>query len=137
MFTGIWYGPIMCKVESSTRVHPGGVPEDPPEDHGKWVYSLKAMDWGDEYAFPAGEQTDLGFETETALNLWELGNDTSTQYGIPVESLPGTFELKPVPNGAYVMAWTSTAKPDTQEFNLVVFQYPNQFDGTCIDEETP
>ena len=89
------------------------------------------MEWGDEYAFPTGAQTNPGFETETALNLWELGNDTSTQYGVTVADLPGDFELKPVPDGAYVMAWTSTAKLDTQNFDLVVFQYPNQFDGDC------
>jgi len=129
MFTGIWYGPIMCKVESSTRVYPDG--EDDGVDRGKWVYSIKSMDWGDEYAFPAGVQTDPGFESTTALNLWELGNDATTQYGITVANLPGDYELKPVPNGAYVMAWTSTAKPDTQDFQLVVFQYPNQFDGDC------
>lgn len=129
MFTGIWYGPIMCKVESSTRVYPDG--EDDGVDRGKWVYSIKSMDWGDEYAFPAGVQTESGFESTTALNLWELGNDATTQYGITVANLPGTYELKPVPDGAYVMAWTSTSKPDTQDFELVVFQYPNQFDGDC------
>ena len=129
MFTGIWYGPIMCKVESSTRVYPDG--EDDGVDRGKWVYSIKSMDWGDEYAFPDGSQSDPGFESTTALNLWELGNDATTQYGITVANLPGTYELKPVPDGAYVMAWTSTSKPDTQDFQLVVFQYPNQFDGAC------
>ncbi len=129
MFTGIWYGPIICKVESSTRVYPGG--DNDGVDRGKWVYAIKAIDWGDEYAFPTGSETDPGFESTTALNLWELDNDATTQYGITVANLPGTYELKPVPDGAYVMAWTSTAKPDTQDFQLVVFQYPNQFDGAC------
>jgi len=129
MFTGIWYGPIMCKVESSTRVYPGGV--DDGVDRGKWVYSIKAMNWGDEYSFPTGSQTDPGFESTKALNLWELNNDNVTQYGVTVAGLPGDFELKPVPDGSFVMAWTSTSKPDTQGFKLVVFQYPNQFDGDC------
>ena len=129
MISGIWKGPIPCKVESSTRVYPGG--DNDGVDRGKWVYTIKAIDWGDEYAFPTGARTDAGFESSTALNLWELGNDATTQYGITVANLPGDYELKPVPAGAYVMAWTSAAKPDTQDFRLCIFQYPNQFDGDC------
>ena len=129
MISGIWKGPIPCKVESSTRVYPGG--DNDGVDRGKWVYTIKAIDWGDEYAFPTGSRTDAGFESSTALNIYELGNDATTQYGITVSTLPGTYELKPVPDGAYVMAYVSPAAKDDQDFRLCIFQYPNQFDGAC------
>jgi hypothetical protein len=129
MISGTWYGPIMCRVEAATRVYPGGV--DDGVDRGKWVYTVKAIDWPDEYAFPTASRVDSGFESTSALNLWELNNDATTQYGITVSSLPGEFELQPVPIGAFVMVWSASAKPDTQGFRLALFTYPNQFDGTC------
>ncbi|MCP4889293.1 MAG: hypothetical protein GY904_22100 [Planctomycetaceae bacterium] len=129
MFTGTWYGPIFCKVISSERIYPDGV--DDGVDRGKWSYAVTSMDFGDEYAFPAGADTNPAFTFLNAMNIWELNNDETTQYGVTVEDLPGDFELKPVPNGAYVMVWTRNAKSDTQGFELCLFQYPNQFDGDC------
>jgi hypothetical protein len=129
MFTGTWYGPIFCKVISSERIYPGGV--DDGVDRGKWSYQVTSMDFGSEYAFPAGVDTNPAFTFLNAMNIWELNNDETTQYGVTVADLPGDFELKPVPNGAYVMVWTSHAKSDTQGFELCLFQYPNQFDGEC------
>ena len=69
--------------------------------------------------------------SESAFNLWELNNDNVTQYGVTVAGLPGDFELKPVPVGAFVMAWNTNSKPDSQGFTLTIFTYPNQFDGDC------
>jgi hypothetical protein len=61
-----------------------------------------------------------------------LNNDNVTQYGVTVAGLPGDFELKPVPIGAFVMVWSASAKPDTQGFTAyALFTYPNQFDGDC------
>ena len=131
MITGVWYGPIMCRVEAATPVYPGGVPGTPPEELGKWVYTVKAIDWPDEYAFPTQARSESGFESATALNIWELNNDETTQYGITVETLPGGFNLQSVPIGAFVMVWSASAKPDTQGFRLALFQYPNQFNGEC------
>jgi hypothetical protein len=141
MITGVWYGPIMCRVEAATRVYPGG--EDDGIDRGKWVYTLTSMEWGTpdssdppvtviSYPFPkTSAQTNPGFSTVSAFNLWELSNDDVTQYGITVSSLPGEFELQPVPIGAFVMAWNTTSKPDPQGYVLTLFTYPNQFNGTC------
>mgnify|MGYP003627201705 FL=1 len=121
----------MCRVEAATPVYPGGVPSRPPQELGKWVYTVKAIDWPDEYAFPTQARAESGFESTSALNIWELSNDATTQYGVTVSTLPGTYELKPVPVGAFVMVWASSAKPDIQGFRLALFQYPNQFDGAC------
>tara|TARA_R110002126_G_scaffold289769_1_gene445450 strand:+ start:3699 stop:4088 length:390 start_codon:yes stop_codon:yes gene_type:complete len=129
MITGIWYGPIMCKVDSATRVYPGGI--DDGLDRGKWVYALTSMEWGEEFPFPSTAQAEPGYVTGSAFNLWELNNDETTQYGITVANLPGGFELKPVPVGAYVMAYNTNSKTDPQGFTLTVFTYPNQFDGDC------
>ena len=129
MITGVWYGPIMCRVESATRVYPGGI--DDGIDRGKWVYALTSMAWAEEFPFPSAAQTDPGYVTESALNLWELNNDETTQYGIAVADLPSGFELKPVPVGAFVMAYNTNSKPDPQGFTLTIFTYPNQFDGDC------
>tara|TARA_R110000751_G_scaffold62935_1_gene130301 strand:- start:604 stop:963 length:360 start_codon:yes stop_codon:yes gene_type:complete len=119
----------MCRVELATRVYPGGV--DDGVDRGKWVYTVKAIDWPDEYAFPTASRVDSGFDSTSALNIWELGNDNVTQYGVTVAGLPGDFELKPVPIGAFVMVWSASAKPDTVGHRLALFTYPNQFDGDC------
>jgi hypothetical protein len=129
MITGVWYGPIMCRVESATRVYPGGI--DDGIDRGKWVYALTSMAWAEELAFPSAAQTNPGYVTESAFNLWELNNDNVTQYGVTVAGLPGDFELKPVPIGAFVMAYNTNSKPDPQGFTLTIFTYPNQFDGAC------
>ena len=130
MITGVWYGPIMCRVESATLVYPDAeVPDG--VFRGKWVYALKSMKWGTEYPFPSESQPEPGYSTESAFNLWELNNDAAIQYGVTIANLPDGFELKPVPVGAFVMAWNSTSKPDLQGFTLTLFTYPNQFDGSC------
>ena len=131
MISGTWYGPIMCRVELATPIYPGGVPGRPPQELGKWVYTVKAIDWPDEYEFPTQARTESGFESTSALNLWELSNDATEHFGIQVSTLPSDFALEPVPIGAFVMVWASSAKPDTQGFRLALFQYPNQFNGTC------
>ena len=119
----------MCRVELATRVYPGGV--DDGVDRGKWVYTVKAIDWPAEYAFPTASRVDSGFESTSALNLWELSNDATEHFGIQVSTLPDGFALDPVPIGAFVMVWSASAKPDTQGFRLALFTYPNQFNGTC------
>ena len=61
------------------------------------------------------------------INLYEQGNTSSSHMGINPTLLPGTYELKPIPNdtilpGTYVSA---------QDADFIVLLWPNQFDGTC------
>ena len=47
--------------------------------------------------------------------------------GINPALLPGTYELKPIPNNAIVIGTYVSA----QDADFIVLLWPNQFDGTC------
>ena len=97
-------------------------------DIGKWEYTVIAVyptmsSDADEVEWTDSDQSAF----YGALNLYEQANTTTVHMGITVANLPGTFELKPIPDesivpGVYVSA---------QNFDGVFIWYPNQFDGAC------
>ena len=62
-----------------------------------------------------------------AINLLEQGNTATVQMGITISTLPGTYELKPIPNNAIVSGTYLSA----QNVDFIVLSWPNQFDGDC------
>jgi hypothetical protein len=68
-----------------------------------------------------------------AINMHEIGNTNTTAMGVTIASLPGDYTLQSAPVGAGVLVWLSPgADQDTNGITpLSVFQWPNQFDGTC------
>jgi hypothetical protein len=62
-----------------------------------------------------------------AINLYEQGNTSSSHMGINLTTLPGTYELKPIPDNTIVPGTYVSA----QDADFIVLLWPNQFDGTC------
>ena len=62
-----------------------------------------------------------------AINLYEQGNTSSSHMGIDPTTLPGTYELKPIPDNTIVPGTYVSA----QDADFIVLLWPNQFDGAC------
>lgn len=62
-----------------------------------------------------------------AINLYEQGNTSSSHMGINPTLLPGTYELKPIPDDTIVPGTYVSA----QDADFIVLLWPNQFDGAC------
>ena len=62
-----------------------------------------------------------------AINLYEQGNTSSSHMGIDPPLLPGTYELKPIPDDTIVPGTYVSA----QDTDFIVLLWPNQFDGAC------
>ena len=87
----------------------------------RWVYTV-AVD-RIEFAETTWDDDDT-MALYDCLNLLEMGNTGEISMGITKSSLPGTFELKPIPNNTGVLLWLVGGVHG-------VFQAPNQFDGDC------
>ena len=99
-----------------------------PTNSGQWKYTVISVE-----PRVATDPEDLTWDDVAqtgflnAINLYEQGNTSSSHMGINPTLLPGTYELKPIPNdtilpGTYVSA---------QDADFIVLLWPNQFDGTC------
>jgi hypothetical protein len=120
-----WRGPYAMVVQSSVLQTNAS-----DESLNKWIYSLRPCDWGTNYLEPT--QTTESMLWTDCLNVWELNNDETVAMGIAVSNLPGTYELKPCPNGTVVMAYCMPGPEDDNDIEaLRVFTWPNQFDGAC------
>ena len=62
-----------------------------------------------------------------AINLYEQGNTTTSHMGIDPTTLPGTYELKPIPDNTIVPGTYVSA----QDADFIVLLWPNQFSGDC------
>ena len=95
---------------------------------GKWEYTVIAVyptmsSDADEVEWTDSDQSAF----YGALNLYEQANTTTVHQGITVSTLPGTFELKPIPDNSIVPGQYISS----QNFDGVFIWYPNQFDGSC------
>ena len=129
---GKFVGPVPCKV-TAVSVIAGPDPADPdfPPRTTIWRYTVQPIVWKTtDYVGSTDTYTEQEFY---AINLDELGNTETEAMGVIIADLPGDFELKPVPTGRVVLVWMSPGGGvDTNEIEtLAVFQWPNQFDGTC------
>jgi hypothetical protein len=99
-----------------------------PTNSGQWKYTVISV-----LPRVATDPADLTWDDVAqtgflnAINLYEQGNTTTSHMGIDPETLPGNFELQPIPDdtiipGTYVSA---------QDADFIVLLWPNQFSGDC------
>jgi hypothetical protein len=99
-----------------------------PTNSGQWKYTVISVE-----PRVATDPEDLTWDDVAqtgfinAINLYEQGNTSSSHMGINPTLLPGTYELKPIPNNAIVPGTYVSA----QDADFIVLLWPNQFDGTC------
>tara|TARA_R100000664_G_C2720603_1_gene114232 strand:- start:170 stop:658 length:489 start_codon:yes stop_codon:yes gene_type:complete len=118
------YGPIFCKVISSTRMATTGA------NKWKWLYRLQEIKFDDSTPTITSVTDYFDTETDRAVNLAEQSNTETVVSGISVGDLPGNFELQPIPNGSFVMTWV-LALSDDDEDSIPIFERPGEFDGDC------
>lgn len=105
------------KVQSSTATN-----------SGQWKYTVISV-----LPRVATDPEDLTWDNVAqtgflnAINLYEQGNTSSSHMGIDPTTLPGTYELKPIPDNTIVPGTYVSA----QDADFIVLLWPNQFDGTC------
>lgn len=110
---GVMVGPTLMRVVSSTEQV-----DDNDNGLNRWDYEINYGNWTDE--------TTLSSVADFAAeNVWEKSNDGSVAMGITVANLPSGFSLQPCPDDTFVLAFYS---PQSMKW---LFQWPNQFDGTC------
>ena len=107
----------LWRVQSSTATN-----------SGQWKYTVISVE-----PRVATDPTDLTWDDVAqtgfinAINLYEQGNTSSSHMGINPTTLPGTYELKPIPDDAIVQGTYVSA----QDADFIILLWPNQFDGTC------
>jgi hypothetical protein len=111
--TGLFRGPFFGKVISSGLVNAA----DP--DLRKWDYNVELVEfdgqeWNDHAVSP---------ELTGVRNVFESANTSNSSMGILHDNLPGTYELKSIPNDTVVPIWITPVGAFTM--------WPNQFDGKC------
>ena len=99
-------------------------------DEGRWIYTVEPASSFESVVNSLGTWTlDFG-EVESSsfvgINVYELGNTTTTHHGIDPTTLPGTFELQPIPDDRIVPGLMI----DPENPKVILF-WPNQFDGAC------
>jgi len=105
------------KVQSSTATN-----------SGQWKYTVISV-----LPRVATDPEDLTWDNVAqtgflnAINLYEQGNTSSSHMGIDPTTLPGTYELKPIPDNTIVPGTYVSA----QDADFIVLLWPNQFDGAC------
>lgn len=95
---------------------------------GQWKYTVIAVEprvGDDPEDLTWDDVAQTGFVN--AINLMEQGNTATVQMGITISTLPGTYELKPIPDDAIVSGTYLSA----QNTDFIVLLWPNQFDGAC------
>ncbi len=142
-----WQGPYLAVIKGHEVI----------EDDLKWKYELEfitpaATTWENEDDPPVvktladGDLLSecwnyLGLGTGegvyAALNITEIANSSTNVMGIDPSNLPAGFTLQPVPTGAFVWCRVGTT-PYTEggtdvgdAGDLILFEYTNQFDGSC------
>ena len=99
-----------------------------PTNSGQWKYTVISVE-----PRVATDPEDLTWDNVAqtgfinAINLYEQGNTSSSHMGIDPETLPGNFELQPIPDDTIVPGTYLSA----QNVDFIVLLWPNQFSGAC------
>ena len=122
---GKFVGPVACKITAVSSIAVGGV------DQNIFKYTVQALVW-DQENYVASSDTYANQEF-FALNMHEIGNTPTTAMGVSIASLPTGFSFQSAPVGAGVLVWMApSGSVDVNGFKtLAIFQWPNQFSGTC------
>ena len=120
-----WHNVVMMKVISSSAIN---------DTTGRWLYTVQPVKFGSSQTNTPFVSTVVPSKEYKAVNLWEFNNTPTESMGILIQSLPGSYELKPIPDDSIVPAfWANGLESDPQATGgtMVVLLWPNQFDGFC------
>ena len=112
----------LYEIQSSSEIELSGVGQN------KWRYVVKPatlQTMTPSTAPVKGLSSDETFLT--GWNVYESQNTNAVAMGIDTTTLPGTYELKPIPDGTVVPGWYYQGGDQLSIF----LAWPNQFDGTC------
>jgi hypothetical protein len=112
----------LYEIQSSTEIEVATVGQN------KWRYVVKPatlQTMSPTTAPVKGLSSDETFLT--GWNVYESQNTNAVAMGIDTTTLPGTYELKPSPDGPVVPGWYYQGGDQLSIF----LAWPNQFDGTC------
>ena len=112
----------LYEIQSSTEIEDAGVGQN------KWRYVVKPatlQTMSSTTAPVKGISSDTTFLT--GWNVYESENTNAVAMGIDTTTLPGNYELKPIPDGTVVPGWYYQGGDQLSIF----LAWPNQFDGAC------
>ena len=112
----------LYEIQSSSEIELSGVGQN------KWRYVVKPatlQTMSSTTAPVKGISSDTTFLT--GWNVYESQNTNAVAMGIDTTTLPGTYELKPIPDNTVVPGWYYQGGDQLSIF----LAWPNQFDGTC------
>ena len=112
----------LYEIQSSSEIEIIGVGQN------KWRYVVKPATLQTMTSSTApvkGLSSDETFLT--GWNVYESQNTNSVAMGIDTTTLPGNYELKPIPDSTVVPGWFYQGGDQLSIF----LAWPNQFDGTC------
>ena len=112
----------LYEIQSSSEIELSGVGQN------KWRYVVKPATLQTMAADTApvkGLSSDETFLT--GWNVYESQNTNAVAMGIDTTTLPGNYELKPIPDSTVVPGWYYQGGDQLSIF----LAWPNQFDGTC------
>ena len=108
-----WYGPILCKITSSTS-----------DGSGQWIYTVAEVKFSTASSYAT--VTD-GFSSSIVRNLAELSNTTTSHSG--VDPTAHDFDLENVPTDSVVAVFVA-ANGHSSNYTAW-FDRPGEFDGSC------
>ena len=114
----------LYEIQSSTEITDG----DPLVGQNKWRYVVKPatlQTMSPTTAPVKGLSSDETFLT--GWNVYESQNTDAVAMGIDTGTLPGNFNLQPIPDGEIVPGWYYQGGDQLSIF----LAWPNQFSGEC------
>jgi len=112
----------LYEIQSSSEIEISGVGQN------KWRYVVKPATLQTMTSSTApvkGLSSDETFLT--GWNVYESQNTNSVAMGIDTTTLPGNYELKPIPDSTVVPGWFYQGGDQLSIF----LAWPNQFNGEC------
>lgn len=99
-------------------------------NEGRWIYTVRPASSFDAVVDASGNWTVEFGKVESysfvGINVYELGNTTTTHQGVTISSIPGTYALQPIPTNRIVPGLMI----DPENPKVLLF-WPGQFDGSC------
>lgn len=120
-----WNNVVMMKVIDSSAIE---------DTEGRWLYTVQPVKFGSSQKFIPFVSTVVPPKEYKAINLWEYNNTLTESMGILIADLPGSYELKRIPDGSIVPAFMANGLESDSNATggtMVMILWPNQFDGDC------
>lgn len=113
-----YYGPIVCEINGASQLNTNGK---------RYIYDVKEVRFGDDYL---SQVVQDGFEHDRVVNLAEFGNTATTESGLTIADLPGSYRIQRIPNDTIVPVYVAPTGNASRPF-VAWFDRAGEFDGNC------